>query len=798
MKSTSAIKRPIIDFWLERRAQVAALGLILTILLCSGSRAAASASYSIAPPPPWVDVVSVQPAPKDGLKDIGRGTTFLLIDSQYRVSAKGVERYLHEAEQVLSPAALEDVSQLQFDFEPSYQKLIIHHVRLLRGSQTIDALKQSEISVIQQESELDQRLFNGTLSALIILKDVRAGDVIDYSYSLVGDNPILGGRYADTFMLADSQTVDRLRCRLLWPAGRQLFYRNQKTDLQPAIRKIGGETEYVWERQNIAAVDYDDSVPAWFNPYPRVQLSEFGTWGEVVRWAEPLYGNAGSISPDLKAQIDQWKSASEDAQQRLLSALRFVQDEVRYLGIELGPHSHLPHQPSQVFRSRFGDCKDKTFLLTTILNSMGIEAYPALVNTRVQRLLDEWQPSPFAFDHVIVRASLAGRTYWIDPTINLQRGQLGQTAPLDYARALVIKDGSNTLEKIPFPLPGKPTTSCLEVYTIERYDAEARLDVVTTYRQEDADAMRSWLAQHPLSEVSKSYLNYHAGLDPNIAADGEPQVNDNAADNILVVSEKYRVPHFWLDNKRKFYASRIGDELTKPNITRRTTPLAIPHPVDIEQTIEIRLPEAFDLDTDAGRISDSGLRFDYRYGSSGKTIRLYYHLQSLSDSVPADQVASYLHTIDEIDGHTSYQISRGTQGSLKPRWWVTMLVVLLVFGPLLAALVRMRIKSRRESARRRQYALTQQPLPGSSPETALRAPADEDFTRHLSRYRCGCGLPYYQPGHALQQQRMVFDGRKLLVVLFECAKCKKTQDVYFDLSQPNLSDPGLVGEEGRP
>jgi transglutaminase-like putative cysteine protease len=105
-----------------------------------------------------------------------------------------------------------------------------------------------------------------------------------------------------------------------------------------------------------------------------------------------------------------------------------VQDEVRYLGIELGTYSHTPTGPSKVFERRFGDCKDKTLLLATVLNELGIDARPALVNTDARRALDGWQPSPYAFDHVIVRAELGGKTYWLDPTTPYQRGTLADAS----------------------------------------------------------------------------------------------------------------------------------------------------------------------------------------------------------------------------------------------------------------------------------------------------------------------------------------------------------------------------------
>ncbi|MFX8207373.1 transglutaminase domain-containing protein, partial [Acinetobacter baumannii] len=88
---------------------------------------------------------------------------------------------------------------------------------------------------------------------------------------------------------------------------------------------------------------------------------------------------------------------STDPEARLLAALRFVQREVRYLGIEMGANSHAPHPPETVLPRRYGDCKDKTLLTLTLLGRLGIPASPALVHTTERQAAAERLPTPWAF-----------------------------------------------------------------------------------------------------------------------------------------------------------------------------------------------------------------------------------------------------------------------------------------------------------------------------------------------------------------------------------------------------------------
>src|SRR5437588_6574228 len=267
-----------------RRARMLLWAALL--LLCAVSVVTAKPQFSIQPPPAWVQPVAAPaPAADAHTSEADGGVRYLLFDRQAHVTERGAENYYHVVEQVVSAADLEKVSQLQFDFEPSYQQLVIHRIQIVRNGATRDALQREEIKVVQQEDELDQQLFNGTNTAIVFLDDVRAGDVIDYAYSVNGDNPVLAGRYADTYQLSEPSAVEYLHARLLWPNARKLYVHPRNTDLQPVVNQSGAETEYVWERRNVPADEAEDQTPAWFDPSPSVQLSEVGRRAEVARWA---------------------------------------------------------------------------------------------------------------------------------------------------------------------------------------------------------------------------------------------------------------------------------------------------------------------------------------------------------------------------------------------------------------------------------------------------------------------------------------------------------------------------------
>jgi len=763
-------------------------------LVLSVTQLVAAKGFTLKPVPTWVQTVVPSVDPNSRPAQAGTSSTRILDDQQTRVGSS-VERYYHYYQRVDNTAGLEDLSQLHFNFEPSYQQLSIHFVRILRSGTTIDALKPSEIKLIQKEEDLDQQLYNGTSAAVIFVNDVRVGDVVEFAYTVTGENPVLGGRFTDTLYLADDEPIKERVLRVLFPAKRFLAVRNYNTDLQPTRHTLGDDTEYLWHSKDVAGVNRDDSAPNWFNPYPRISLSEFQSWSDVVNWALPYYQNSQINNAELKAKVEEWKKSSESPEQRTVSALRFVQDEIRYLGIELGRYSHQPTAPEKVFTRRFGDCKDKSLLLSSILNSMGIEASPALVNTRARSALDSWQATPFAFDHVIVQTKMNGRTYWLDPTISYQRGGLDRYYDPPYERGLVLRSGITSLEKIPTPTSEAGSIDIVEQYKSVEPGSAVSLFVTRIYRGMEADEMRYQLSSNSPSDLAKSHLNFYADHTPAITTAGLPTIDDDQKTNTIVVKENYLISELWKDNRHSFVADRISNELQKPYISKRTSPLEVSYPLSIKQTILIDLNSNFDFPDAGDVLTDDAMRFEYSYSTSGKQLCMAFSLKTFADSVPLEKLQRHLDILDEAQTVIGFDLNRSRKGlgaanSGPPSNVMVAITGMIVFIPIVG-LSLLWMRSRTRKRRRTQFVKELEARPGTSPETAYRMSSEQQFESFLTNFSCRCGTRPYDPHYPPKPERFMYDGQRLLGIRLQCPSCKQTSDLYVNPLFENETVTGL-------
>ena len=599
------------------------------------------------PPAAWVEPLEAPvsgSAPKD---EVNGGTWFRLSDRQVRVVGGDPEAFSHYTRQIVNDAGLEGSSQVGIEFEPSYQKLTFHWIRIYRNGQWLDRLSIPQMKVIQREAELESQIYDGRLSAITFIEDLRVGDILDYAYTIRGSNPVLGRAFSDTFATEWSVGVQRMSVRLLWPTARHLNVRNHGAKLEPRTRKIGEYTEMVWERNDVRGLVDEGALPPWYDPWGWVQLSEYADWSEVAAWGRALFRSAtGPLTPDIRAKVTEWKAQTPDPDEQALLAVRFVQDEIRYVGLEMGEGSHRPNRPDTVFHRRFGDCKDKALLLASLLRDLGFDATPALISTTSGAMLPKWLPTPLAFNHAVVVLKRGDRRLWIDATLSGQGGDLDHIQFPTYGNGLILEEGTKDLTPVLVTKPVEPTLVTKSTYTTSSFDRPTDLVVETRYLGTDADEMRAHLLETSRSDLGKNFTKFYAGTYTGVQASGLPEAKDDRRENALTVIERYSIPTFWTRTKTAgrrpsvdVYPLVLMGIVPKPVPNDRVMPVGLVFPRKVREVTEVVLPEDWEIEHATESIGDDWMRLEFRVSSAPKRFIATYDYETLRDGVPADKIA---------------------------------------------------------------------------------------------------------------------------------------------------------------
>lgn len=368
--------------------------------------------YGLAPK--WVEV-------RDTAKIDPTSTTALtLLDVQQRIEGETLNVYVDQAFKLGSPESLTQSGTSTASWMPDKGNLTVHRVEILRGGTVIDVLKGgARYDVLRRERGLEQRQINGMLTATLAIPGLQVGDVVRIAYSQTTRDKALQGKVqVNSTLLTLPIEAEFARTMVSWPEGTAV-----KWQAGPAAGSPRETVKDGWHTVSVPLPlpkreEMPQGVPSRFRRPPSLEATTFANWEEVSRVFAPLYSTRDAIAPGspLAAEVAKIADQSPDPLTRAALATRLVQDQVSYLMNGMSGGNYVPQVPTQTWTSRNGDCKAKSLLLLSLLEALGIKAEVVAVNSRNGDAVPDSLPMPAAFDHVIVRAEIAGETYWLDGT----------------------------------------------------------------------------------------------------------------------------------------------------------------------------------------------------------------------------------------------------------------------------------------------------------------------------------------------------------------------------------------------
>lgn len=596
-------------------------------------------NVSIGPAPAWVNAV---PLP-GGAPTEAAPMHYRLIDEQVRIEPNTSAEHVRLVRVVNQAAGLGTAAQFELEYDPAHESLVLHRLEVVRDGQRLQRLDRKRIELLQREKQLEQRIYDGRVTASILVEDVRVGDEIDMAYTRVGQNPVFGARFVRNGWMSSHKGPVRLyTTRLLAPAGRNIRQALGPADATVSTQVVNGWRDTLFRRENAPQLRFEPGVPFSAFRNEHLQLSEFADWAEVAAWGEQLFREAasGPRSAATEAKAAEIRAAHATPAARALEALRFVQQDVRYFGVEMGPSSHRPHPADQVLQQRFGDCKDKVTLLTALLRALDLPVRPVLVNTRLRERMEGWIPSPLAFDHVIARVDVDGQPLFLDPTRGHQSGPLARRQSIGLGQGLELAPGA--AELVALPKPYDQERMRVEDRLVVKHFAEpVQLESRIVYRGDMAEGLREAIAVQGLATVADALSGAYVKAYPQLKRLAPPEAQPVPDDDALALVQRFELPGFWrYVDERALSADVVqwapAEMLLPPKMEARRQPLAFNYPGIVRHRLTVQFPEQVYRQSGQRRSDDGDQHF-----------RLLVKVDASLDSVSFD-VEARLNT-DQIE-----------------------------------------------------------------------------------------------------------------------------------------------------
>lgn len=476
---------------------------------------------------------------------------------------------------------------------------------------------------------------------VLVLPGREVGSIIGYEYEQ-RERPHF---HQDTWFFQSIYPVVKSRYTIRMPAGWE--YKDTWTNHVSLAPTRAGDN-ITWELQNVSPIEHEDDMPSLRSIAGRMVISYYpaststiqtlATWSALGRWYQSLSADRLTASPDIKTRIAALTAGITDSWAKMRALSAFAQRDVRYVAVEIGIGGWQPHAASDVFKNRFGDCKDKATLLNTMLKEIGVDAYYVVINTERGIVRDEI-PEVTSFNHVISAIKLPtgvpiddnepvidhpklGKLLLFDPTSEMV--PLGQLPYYLQANKglLVTPDGG---ELISIPLLKPDTNRLVRVANLELTpDGTLIGDVQELRSGYYAAETRARLLSEQLMDRAQVLDRFLASFLGQFKLEKASVANLTTYDKDLVLMYRFEAPGYAkvAGNLLLVRPRVLGDKSEGEFERKRKYPVEFRHAGYHADTFTIKVPPGYKLDElpDPVTLSNDIVDYDSKVQLAGNVL----------------------------------------------------------------------------------------------------------------------------------------------------------------------------------
>ncbi|HEY8399926.1 MAG TPA: transglutaminase domain-containing protein [Cytophagaceae bacterium] len=416
--------------------------------------------------------------------------------------------------------------------------------------------------------------------------------------------------------------------------GYKLFGINA-SEVQHTKTEKGKLITETWVLKEVPKIESEGGAPnfRYYTPQIFVYVTEAfkkGAWVGINRDENDLYnwcyGFIEKMNKDeeskLKQLTDSLTANSKDNLEKSKKIFYWVQDHIKYVAFEDGYGGFIPRTAADVFRKRYGDCKDMANIIVTMHKMAGMEAFHTWIGSRDLPYSIKEVPTTSNFNHMIAAVKLGDEYVFLDAT--------GRYEPFGYVTSMIQgKEGLIGKSKDTFEIVKVKEMP----YTSNRYYDSIVITadggvikgkgkrVLTGYPKIEVTYPIEGKSKEKRDELVKNYL---------VIGNNKCLINNYDIRNL---NDKEKPLEFEFDFLLHDYVNKSSNELyVNLNLSKdlknsllpkdRKTSLERDYKYEIKETVVFEIPKGFKLGylPENSSLKEDNFGFTINYKISGNTV----------------------------------------------------------------------------------------------------------------------------------------------------------------------------------
>jgi len=255
-------------------------------------------------------------------------------------------------------------------------------------------------------------------------------------------------------------SVQQSKLTIISPAANPLRYKMFNYKGEPAIGDDKSNKVYIWEVKDMPAQQTEYACPAWHEITTSVYLAtekfvledyqgSNASWKDFGRFVYDLKKERDVLPDEIKQKVHQLTDGVPDMKEKIRKLYEFMQQNTRYVGVQLGIGGWQPYDAKYVGTKRYGDCKALSNFMYSLLKEAGIRSVYTVTRRGFdpEYLLTDLPSSQF--NHVVLFVPMEKDTTWLECTSQtLVPGYVGGDNCNRYAVA--VDENGGTLVRTPW------------------------------------------------------------------------------------------------------------------------------------------------------------------------------------------------------------------------------------------------------------------------------------------------------------------------------------------------------------